>query len=309
METIGTDTANVSHSQANVSLWDVYTFAYFLAFHSLSWRYKKQLLQILIEPCNYWRNLEVPAILSHLRVQQGDRILDIGSPKLPSLFLWSQKHAEVHATDLLPYFVEEYSHFSKRLNRRRHNHAYHIEIQDARKLTYADSCFDKVYAISVIEHIDGDGDSEAMREIARVLKPGGICCLTVPFAQQYEEERIDPQLYHEFYYKLRDNENSVRTTVFWQRKYDEQALLSRLIYPSGLTVCTTELYGERWFRFERFYTSLPSWLRVLFSVPGPLFSLLFLYKLNGPADHTAKTALLVLRKGSRTGKTPPQVNM
>jgi hypothetical protein len=101
----------------SISLWDLYSFAYFLVFRSLRWQHKKQLLQMLVEPCNYWRNVEVPAVLNYLQPQVGKKILDIGSPKLPSLFLRSRVGAEVYATDLLPYFVEEYSYFSGSLNR------------------------------------------------------------------------------------------------------------------------------------------------------------------------------------------------
>ena len=296
----------MSRSRQRISLWDLYSFAYFLVFRSPSWRYWKEVLRILLEPCNYWRNVEVPAVLSQLRTEPGHRVLDIGSPKLPSLFLWFRMSAEVYATDLLPYFVEECSYFSGRLSNGRNQDTYHIETQDARKLTYPDNFFDRIYAISVLEHIEGNGDSDAVREIARVLKPGAICCLTVPFAKQYDEETINPELYRKFYYGLREQETSSTPTVFWQRKYDSNALRSRLIDASGLIVSVTELYGERWFAFERFYASLPSALRVLLSLPGPLFSRLFLYKVNGPGASNPKTALLVLRKGE--GKGRPQEN-
>jgi SAM-dependent methyltransferase len=279
-----------------ISLWDVYKFSYLLALRSLRWRHTKQALRLLLEPCTYWRNVEVPAVINHLHVQAGERILDIGSPKLPSLFLWSRMGAEVYASDLLPYFVEEYSYLSGRLRRHNSGADYHIETQDARALIYPANYFDKVYAISVLEHIEDEGDSQAMREIARVLKVGGVCCLTVPFAGQYREDSIKPKLYYEFYYKLRDQDPAAGQPVFWQRRYDPEALRARLIAPSGLSVSTTEYYGERWFPFERFYESLPPAMRVLFSVPGPAFSKLFLYRLDRPTSSGLKAALLVLRK-------------
>lgn len=49
---------------------------------------------------------------------------------------------------------------------------------DARRLPFADGSFDRVIAAEVLEHIPED--TEAMAELARVLRPGGILAVTVP---------------------------------------------------------------------------------------------------------------------------------
>jgi ubiquinone/menaquinone biosynthesis C-methylase UbiE len=49
---------------------------------------------------------------------------------------------------------------------------------DATQLGLADAAFDLVTALDVIEHCADD--TLALREIWRVLAPGGLCCLTVP---------------------------------------------------------------------------------------------------------------------------------
>jgi ubiquinone/menaquinone biosynthesis C-methylase UbiE len=243
---------------------------------------------MLIEPCNYWRSVEVPAVLAGLGVRPGEKVLDIGSPKLPSLFVWSRLRADVYATDLFPYFFEEYSYYAKRLNHPPSGPAYHIEQQDARQLRYPDAYFDRVYAISVLEHIEDDGDSQAMREMSRVLKPGGTCCLTVPFAERYYESTINYEVYFK---KPIDGQ-----PVFYERHYDVDSLQNRLVAASGFSVSKLEYYGERWLPFERLYQSLPRPLRILLSPCGPVFSKLFLYKLGSKPSGAAKTALLVLRK-------------
>jgi ubiquinone/menaquinone biosynthesis C-methylase UbiE len=48
---------------------------------------------------------------------------------------------------------------------------------DAQKLPFASASFDRLASICVLEHLDDD--MQALQEMARVLKPGGIAALTV----------------------------------------------------------------------------------------------------------------------------------
>lgn len=56
---------------------------------------------------------------------------------------------------------------------------HHVEIGSLTALPYADASFDAVLCTEVIEHIP-DHDVAA-RELARVLKPGGVSIASVPF--------------------------------------------------------------------------------------------------------------------------------
>lgn len=51
---------------------------------------------------------------------------------------------------------------------------------DSAALPFAPAAFDKVVCSEVLEHLDDD--AAAAREIARVLRPGGVCAVTVPHA-------------------------------------------------------------------------------------------------------------------------------
>ncbi len=53
-----------------------------------------------------------------------------------------------------------------------------VEQGDICAMPFADDSFDLVLATDVIEHVDDD--ARALREIARVLRPGGTLLLTVP---------------------------------------------------------------------------------------------------------------------------------
>lgn len=51
----------------------------------------------------------------------------------------------------------------------------------AERLPFAENCFDLVLATDILEHLDDD--SVGLKEIARVLKPGGTALFTVPAFQ------------------------------------------------------------------------------------------------------------------------------
>ncbi|MDD3648418.1 MAG: class I SAM-dependent methyltransferase [Candidatus Dojkabacteria bacterium] len=54
---------------------------------------------------------------------------------------------------------------------------------DATDLPYDDNFFDLVNAAEVFEHIEND--HKAAQEVFRVLKPGGIFCISVPMSMKY----------------------------------------------------------------------------------------------------------------------------
>lgn len=66
--------------------------------------------------------------------------------------------------------------YARRLNSRLPN--VHYQIEDAQALSFPDDHFDLIVSVEVMEHV---GAPERMtREIARVLRPGGIAILTFP---------------------------------------------------------------------------------------------------------------------------------
>src|SRR5258707_10471058 len=109
-------------------------------------------LKSLVLPVEYIRCVETRYILQHLDVQPGQRVLDIGSPKLLSLFLAARLQAEAHATDLVDYFFETYKVYA-RLALGRERDRYRMASEDARTLTYPSAHFERVFSISAIDHI------------------------------------------------------------------------------------------------------------------------------------------------------------
>jgi hypothetical protein len=68
----------------------------------------KASLRYLVVPVNYWRTLEYRLVYAAAEFEVGDRVLDIGSPKLMSLYLADRRGVEVHSTDIEDYFIPEY---------------------------------------------------------------------------------------------------------------------------------------------------------------------------------------------------------
>ena len=150
------------------------------------------------------------------------RILDIGSPKMLGLYLARTAEVQVTLTDISPLNIDEYRIIWEGLNRKAKGHAA-FQLQDARSLETHDAEFDVVYAMSVIEHIEGaSGDSQAVQEMIRVLKPGGLLVISVPFGLKYVEQDIigvSGAVLH----------TKDRKPYFFQRIYDEEAFRGRIL--------------------------------------------------------------------------------
>ncbi|WP_026840442.1 class I SAM-dependent methyltransferase [Citrifermentans bremense] len=114
----------------------------------------------------------------------GTKVLDVGTVKADKAWhLWlEQLPIEVHATD----YDEPYAPFE--------NVTFHRA--DLRDLPFQSDSFDRILAVSVIEHIgladpqvvaeqkpevDPEGDLNAFKELLRVLAPGGLIVMTFPF--------------------------------------------------------------------------------------------------------------------------------
>lgn len=278
-------------TSASFTDWDLHLFGLSLGARTLS-SAPIEGLKCMMLPVEYIRCAETRYILHHLDVRQGQRVLDVGSPKLLSLFLAARLRAEVHATDLVEYFFERYEVYA-RIALGHERKRYCMAREDARALTYPAAHFERVFSISAIEHIPDDGDSRAIQEIARVLAPGGIACLTVPWSDHgYLEEfkyRGDPDVY----WAPGDGEK-----VFFQRVFDRDMLERRLVRPSGLQLVDLSFWGERAVAVEHVILNrrIPRAARILLYPAHVLLARLFLRPLGETQPSKKKVACFTLRK-------------
>jgi SAM-dependent methyltransferase len=207
-------------------------------YHLLAARRWKRGLRYLVEPVSYWRSLEFRLVWEHGNFRAGERILDVGSPKPFSLYLARSVGAVVHSTDIEDYFMDEFSLLRDATGVPAERMP--IRVEDGRRLSYADGQFDKVYSVSVIEHIPDDGDSLCARELGRVLAPGGSCLITVPFWPTSKDVYRKPNFYWSGVSGVEQN-----GLVFFQRRYSAEDLQKRLIEPSELVAEKVLYVGER----------------------------------------------------------------
>lgn len=174
-------------------------------------------------PMNYARIMELPLTLLLLNAIKDDVILDVSSPKLLAMFFALNGYDGVVAADLEDYFVDDFEVFK---------HYAKLPIKTAvcdaaRDIPFATSHFDKLFSVSVLEHIPGDGDTLALREMLRVLKPSGALVLTLPVFTHYVEEWTVTK----HYWKSVQNEKG---ETFFQRRYDQETLMKTLCIQGGV---------------------------------------------------------------------------
>lgn len=149
-------------------------------------------------------------------------VLDVGSPKCFGLYLAYHCDVEIHLTDIDRQSVEEAEVLWRAVKSRARGKAL-FSVVDVRDPKYSQGEFDVVYSMSVIEHVEGEtGDSDGIREMLRVLKPGGLLIVTVPIGQRYmEQDRIG--------FQGAARNTGDRNRYFFQRIYTPLTVEERII--------------------------------------------------------------------------------
>lgn len=207
--------------------------------HRVAWRLlRKGKLRLFVEtalpPVMSMRHFEFPYVWSNM-FERAATVLDVSSPRLFSLYaaslrpaasftLWNpdpkdiQMTAEVAAGLSLP------------------------NVQTAQNpvvsLRASAASYECIYAISVVEHIEGDdySDSEAVLDLWNALESGGRLILTVPVARSYSEQYQDSPSYP-------TQPFAEGKGYFFQRWYDPPSLETRLLahIPGS---CDMKWFGE-----------------------------------------------------------------
>ncbi len=203
----------------------------------------------LLYPVGYWRFWVHAVLVREYRRTRPKTVLDVSSPKLPSLY-FAHHGSQVVATDF-----QDQSIFNRWSQAAAvGGYEYTVRLEDARGLSFPDSSFDFLYSLSVIEHIPDNGDTEAMAEFARVVRDGGLVIVQVPF------RRVEQDCY-----RRETSDGQPTADPVWYERYYSLKTLGRLAH-HNLQVLET-LYTFERLPVDRLLKGLPKKLRLL---AGPL---------------------------------------
>jgi SAM-dependent methyltransferase len=147
-------------------------------------------------------------------------LLDLGSPKPFGLYLATHAPVEAVLTDINAANYRDYEQLWRRSAHRARGRAVFREM-DARRTQLAGASFDVVISMSVVEHIEGEGgDRQALAEMWRLLCPGGLLVVSVPFGSTYVSQNREGFSYFE--------DGHARRHQFFQRIYDTSSLEAAL---------------------------------------------------------------------------------
>jgi SAM-dependent methyltransferase len=218
-------------------------------------------------PEYYWFHQAISTYLAGLPASAGRAtVLDVGSPKLLGLYLGVKTAADLTLTDISELNIDEYKVIWQALNKRVRGSVDFL-LQDARRLQFPGASFDVVYSMSVLEHIEGEGgDSAALGELLRVLKPGGLLVLSVPFGSSYiEQKRVG--------FSGAAKKTGDQQIYFFQRIYDpaafDQRIVRRLSGVNDVQVTTVQR-TRPW--ISRAFGGLGENVRGLFGALNPILS-------------------------------------
>ena len=220
--------------------------------HLLRHGYQREAVIRVIVPLDPSRYLELPYALDALGARAGDRVLDLASPKLLAAEL-ARRGVEVISVDEHEPELERWRRLAPGVR---------FERADGRALPHDDGAFDHAYSVSVLEHVADGGDAGALRELARVVRPGGRIVITLPHARTARDEYRDTPLYE-------DHGRAPNGRYFFQRWYDDARLDGLLATVPELQIERREVVGLQP-NLNAAYNRLFPWLVPL----GPVFGLL-----------------------------------
>lgn len=175
-------------------------------------RWEKVDLEKLYFPRSYSMEDKVVIDVTKKYLMEGARILEGGCGLGDKVYFLKQSGYNVTGVDNASKTVEKVHEFMPELD---------IRYGDLRQLDYPDNFFDGYWSFGVIEHFY-DGYDHIVREMLRILKPGGYLFLTVPamsairrmkavagFFPKFKEEQIDISSFYQFTFTPEEIQRSI----------------------------------------------------------------------------------------------------
>jgi SAM-dependent methyltransferase len=248
--------------------WELYRTSVGLGLRYLADHgYLREAVIRVVVPLDPSRYLELPETRRELAARPGERVLDLASPKLLAVAL-ARAGAEVVSVDQLETEIDTWRKLTAGEPRLT------LQVADGRELPFDNASFDHAYSVSVLEHIPEPGDEQALRELARVTRPGGRVVITLPHAAEYREDWREAPVYAD--------QEGAPGRHFFQRWYDAARLERLAAAAPGL-----ELVSSRVSRMEPNLNELYTRTFPLLVPFGLLFGLLA-RRVDGPGGDVVR---------------------
>lgn len=146
-------------------------------------------------------------IESHLDKRM--KVLDAGGTGTIFSYYLAAEGCDVHTVDIMEEKVRDAKILSEELGLNMQH-----SVQSITKLSYPDCYFDATCCICVIEHLPKEEQPVALKELSRILKPGGILSLTFDYGRNAKDNPI----------------------------LNPDEVITRLVIPSGLRITGNEKF-------------------------------------------------------------------
>ena len=204
------------------------------------------------------RYTEFPVALSSMAPNIHEILIDIGCGKSPfSLFLsfYDKKitASDISFTDLNDLKTSSGNYYPKAK-------LPFFTCADSQSLPFKTASFDKLFCISVLEHLPGESDKNTISEALRILKPGGKAFFSFEMDETFCEEKIENSGDRSDYCKRYSKKNI--TELFFNRP--DFAIAEEGIFTRFLGI-------RKFYKMNR-----PVWNHLLLDWIQPFFAPLFM---------------------------------
>lgn len=111
-----------------------------------------------------------------------------------------------------------------------------VEVGDVCRLRFPDASFDAYISLGVVEHFE-EGPEQALQEACRVLRPGGIAFITVPYLNGFRKMLVHPL--RDLFFGIRRIVSS-RKEYFWEYRYTRREMAG-FIEKAGFEILETTI--------------------------------------------------------------------
>lgn len=254
-------------------------------------------LKSRIKGLGYERCAELSWVIEYLRpsFKKPLRYLDIGTGESPlPTFLAIHTNWDITCLDKCPWVKKQNRFYEKTRTQRSSSKSISVIEADMLAEPLPKESLDVITCISVIEHFEGNSDTEAIKAMTRLLRPGGKLILTT---------LMNDRFFAEFYVKKTVYGTAFRNApVFYQRHYDVKSVDERLVQPSGLRERERVYFGDYGFQCFEKVVQLPKPVRALYAWNMPMLAKRCLSYRAYPVSrknmrmNTASGVILVLEK-------------